>query len=168
MNTKKLVLVLAVLMVTAIFFSGCGRIISKAVENAAEKAIEKDSGVKVDISGDSDTVSVKGEDGSEFQAGGDIKWPDKVPAQVPKLANVTYTLSSNDQGKNFVITFEKAEAKAIDSYIEKLIGAGFEETSKMEMEEGILNSYTKGNISVSITYTKDDKTGMVAISVNEE
>lgn len=164
---KKLVVVLAVAMAAVLLFSGCAKMMENAMEKAVEKAIEKDSGAKVDLSNEDGSVTVKGEDGATFQAGGDIKWPNNVPDGVPMLDKATLTLVTSDKSA-FMIGFEKAEPKAIENYIAQLTDAGFEETSTFKDDSNIMNSYTKDKVQVGITYSSEDKTGLLTINITQE
>lgn len=164
---KKLVVILAVLMAAALLFSGCAKMLGNAMEKAVEKAIEKDSGSKVDISSDDGSVSVKGEDGSTLQAGENVKWPGNTPADVPELKKASFTLVSSDK-ENFMIAFEKTEQGTIENYIADLVKAGFEETSTFKSDTGIMNTYTKNKLQVGVSYSTDDKTGIITINITKE
>lgn len=129
--------------------AGCGAAVDKVAEKATEKAIENESGGKVDIDTDSGKVKVKtdkgtyesdgngnvkisGEDGNtNFTAGDGTKlpedWPDELaPPDGTKLISAS---TSESGGKQVMTVMGEIDAPVKDVYDglkDQLEGAGFE------------------------------------------
>lgn len=126
---KKLSIILAALLLTALV--GCGaseKAQEQIQEKAAEKAIEDALGgdVKVDIDGDKYTYEDKDGNKMEF---GSTEWPsDEAAGFIPKFNKGAIT-GCTIMGNMFLIDLEKVEQEDYDSYLQTVKDAGFTENS---------------------------------------
>lgn len=163
---KRLASLFIILFISSVFFSGCGKIAQKAVENGIEKSIENGSGNKADVNISDGSVSVKDNAGNGTQIGGDIKWPEKAPQDVPKYSGkITFATSTAD---SFSIVMEKYDKKTFDDYLDTLVKNGFTRESEMQISDGgymasfvkdkiqiVITASTSGGVSITINVTKD-------------
>lgn len=152
-----LLLALALILVAAL--AGC----SSIAENAAEKAIEESTGVKVDQDGES--IKIKTKDGEAELSGGENKVPDGFPeGLVYKAGTIGLTTKTSAEGKtNFTVTFEtKDKADKVTEFYKKAIaGSGYEIEATTEISGMNMMTFKKGEESsgqVSISSDGDGKT----------
>jgi len=151
-----LLLALALIVVTGL--TGC----SSIAENAAEKAIEESTGVKVDKDGES--IKIQTKDGEAELSSGESKVPDGFPeGLVYKGGTIGLTTKSSAEGKtNFTVTFEtkdKAERVA-EFYKEAIPDSGYEIDATTEVSGIHIMSFKKGEEvgQASISTDSDGKT----------
>lgn len=153
-RTALLAALVAVLMLSA----GCGLIAEKATEATVEKA----TGVDVDTKGDS--VTITGEDGTQFTSDAD-KLPEDFPGEVPiyEDAKVFSSMSTGEEGKKaFVVAFDSADgAEAVYQwYQDELKAKGWTITFSAEQEGGGMIGATKGDLSVALGLGESSTDGM--------
>lgn len=126
--------------------SGC-RLIAK---KAAETAIEKTTGVKIDES--KDNVTVTGADGTQVTVGDDQKLPDSFPSAIPVYdgAKVTAQMeAAGEGGTMYVVTWTSADefGTVLDWYKAQLEAKGWKITTTTKTEAGGLIMATMGEKS---------------------
>jgi len=125
------------------------------------------------VSGDGDAfdVTVEGEGGdAEFTSGEGI--PDQWPAEIPEpegLDEVVGTYISEGDDENIVVTGQ-ADGTAedvFDAYRDRLIAAGFEETSAMNQgDEFYSATFTNDATDVAVTAQSFDNRTDLIVAVN--
>ena len=130
-----------------------------AAERMAENALEKATGGKAEVDVKGETVSIKTKEG-EVQFGALTDWPADLPGDIPKFegAKVKSAVKADMGEENgWVINLSDVEAEAVDKYIEELKAAGFSSDVLAKTEDFVQFQGKKGDVSVMVTYTKNDK-----------
>ncbi len=126
---------------------------------------------QVSSDGNSVDFTVEGEDGDAVFTSGEgipTQWPSTVP-RPEGLDNIfgTYIAEAGDQ--NVVVTGTTgASAKdAFDDYVDRLSDAGFDEDTKFNQGRDFYSAtYTKGDITVSVTTQASGNSTDVVIGIN--
>lgn len=129
--------------------AGCQSIADKAAETAVEKA----TGVKVDTKGEKVTIST---DEGEATISSDAKLPDDFPSDVPIYddAKIGTAMTNEVQGgKSYLVGMESDDdaAEVFDWYKKAFEDEGWKITSTMEVGDSVGGlSAEKGDVRVSL------------------
>ncbi|MDO8626323.1 MAG: hypothetical protein Q7K39_02600 [Candidatus Magasanikbacteria bacterium] len=144
-------------------------------ERAAEKAIEKASGNKVDFNTDGQgNVTIKGKDGS-LSVGGNNSRPESAPADLPSTPSAKnfFWVGSSGSGL-FSYEVESNDYKAVcAAQLELLAKAGWEKSDSYEMdvEKVMIRSFTKSDAGLTVTCGDNTEEGanqyVVSVSLNK-
>jgi hypothetical protein len=164
---KRTVRVLLALAVVAALLAatGCGALIQQGAKTAVESA----TGVKVDESGNS--VTVTGQDGSSMTSSADGKIPEGFPADMPLYTPGTIKagiVSNSDSGKGFMVSIETPDAWAdvFAWYETQLKDKGWTIESTVKMDAGGLLTGGKGSQVFNISVAKDSgDEGVTGVSI---
>jgi hypothetical protein len=162
-GTVRVLLALAV-VASLLAITGCGFIVQKAVEGGVESA----TGVKVDQSGDS--VTITGQDGATMTSG-EGKLPEGFPSDMPlytpgKIA--TGIVTDSGTGKGFMLAIETSDAAGdvFAWYETQLKDKGWKVTTTMTTEDGGLLSGEKGTQIFNVAVTSGSSSDVAtAISI---
>ena len=172
---KKISIILSVLFILSLSFTGCGaaeKAEKKAAEKITEKAIENAIGGDADVKIDGEKYTVDYGDGAKMEIG-NAQWPTEGPAlEIPKLnKGVVISVITVENVCN--ISIEKIKKEDFDSYLQTVKDDGFTENvvNMSEGDSGIMYmAETKEGQSISLTYTTDSETLniMTALPESEE
>ncbi len=160
---KYLSMVLVVLLALCLIIGGCGNAAEKATEKALETAIESESGEKVDLDVDNESVEITTDQGS-LKAGSTYNWPAGIPSDVPefKYGTIIGVMETNyEAGKSYTIALENIEADSFDKYKNALEGNGWTIQFTQQMGAGWSLNAVKDNNSVVVA-VGDDATGSIS------
>jgi hypothetical protein len=151
------------LLAFALVASGCEQILGQAARSAVESA----TGVKVDESGKS--VSVTGSDGS-VTSSTEGKIPEGFPSDMPVYENGTVTTSissDSDKGKGFLVGIDTADAAGdvYDWYDAQLKDKGWTVKTTMKTDDGGLLGGEKGTSSFTVAVGPGSE-GKTTISIS--
>ncbi len=135
---KILNLVLASLLVLSLLAGGCGQAAEKATEKAMESAIERETGEKVDLDLDDESLEIRTEQGT-LKAGSTYEWPPGMPADVPefKYGTIIGVIETNsDAGKFYSVSMEDIAADSFDKYKNNLEGKVWTMELTQQMSSG--------------------------------
>jgi hypothetical protein len=149
--STRIVLVLLLAIATISMATGCEAIIGQAVKSGVESA----TGVKVDQSGDS--VTMTGQDGSSVSVGEDGKLPADFPTDVPVYEGTVKTAiaTDSDKGKAFMVNVETPDAPTdvFKWYEDELASGGWTVKSTMKTGDGGLLGAEKDTTGLTVTVT---------------
>ncbi len=146
-------------------------------QNAAEKAVEKATGVEVDKNGNS--VTVTGEDGTVKVEGGDqASLPEEFPKDVPIYPGAKLVVSSSataDGKTTFTAAYEtEDDVKTVHGWYKKqlpkegwtvqgetLTGTGTQSTGAIMTNKG------ESQLTVAATRSQDNKKTTITLNVSE-
>jgi hypothetical protein len=158
-------MMLTILLAFTVIFA-CRNASEKRAERIAEKIMEKASGEEVDVDIDSESFTIKTEDGTLMSNVDDKKWPSGIPEEVPEFSfgSVEQVISHDmDDGKMWTMMVEKVPADVLTKYQKELKKNGF--TCNMvshNNEEGMLSA-EKGDINVAVMAGEGSASVSVAI-----
>lgn len=151
------IFLLALTMITVIMLTGC----SSIAENAAEKAIEGATGVKVDQEGES--IKVKTKDGEAELSGGENKIPIGFPeGLVYKGGTIGLTTKASSEDKtHFTVTFETTDKvdKVVEFYKKAIPDSGYEVETTTEISGMHMMSFIKGEGSRGQVTVQNEDSG---------
>ncbi len=156
-------ILLVFLLALSLIVGGCGQAAEKATEKVLEEAIENESGEKVDLDVDNESVEIKTDQGS-LKVGSTYDWPSGMPSDVPefKYGSIIGVIESNsDAGKSYTVTLENIEADAFEKYKSALEDNGWTIQYTQQMGTGWSLNAVKGNNGVSVIVS-EDTTGVVS------
>jgi Cu/Ag efflux protein CusF len=170
MSKKVIVIILMVFMIAAV--GGCGakeKMNEKISESVTEGIINKalDGEGKVDLDGDK--ITIKGEDGEEFNFG-EAEWPDSGAAQqIPELNEGTVVSAMNSE-QFCMIMLEEIEQSAFDQYLEEIKDQGFTNDSvEFTSDTGYSYSASKDeNTMISLMYDSEAQSVTINYEISEE
>jgi hypothetical protein len=122
--------IVASLSLTACFKSPTDQIGEKIGETMVEKAIESQTGGKVDVDTDKGSVNFKSEDGNtQVSTGGEINLPEGFPKELIVAKDAKITVASEVE-KNFTVAYstEMGKADLAGAYKKDLVEAGWKKT----------------------------------------
>jgi hypothetical protein len=154
------VLVALAVVAALLAVTGCGAL----VQQAAKSGVESATGVKVDESGNS--VTVTGQDGSSMTSSADGKIPEGFPSDMPLYTPGTIKqgiVSDSGSGKGFIVAIETPDAWAdvFAWYETQLKDKGWTVDSTMKTGEGGLLTGGNGSQVFNISVTKDSSNAAV-------
>ena len=172
-NNKTIIIVVVVIVVLAIG-GFIVRTLSQKVaglvgEKAAEKIIENATGGKADIDINSDTVTVKTDEGT-FSTGTNLpaNWPKDAP--VYPGSKITYSGSTNPQegssGFSVMSTTNDSVQKVTDYYTKELVSQGWKIESTSYISGTSILGATKDKRSLSMSASVSDGTTSVTLVVS--
>ena len=154
---KQKLLLSAVALGAVIVLSGCWPFPSseKIGQTIMERAIESQTGGKVNIDADKGAMSVNTKDGS-FSAGENVKIPDNFPKNIFVFsdAKVIFAMSGSSAEKSYSISYftDTTPADAMSKYKEEMAKNGWQKESETDMgSHGKMLNFKKGQVSVMIT-----------------
>jgi hypothetical protein len=115
----------------SLLLSGCSQAVEKAVEEKAERDIEKATGKEVEIDTEKNKVEVETEEGkAEIQTGEEASLPEDFPSDFPiyKEARATASFSTETEGgKGYQVMLSTTDDfnKVVDYYKSELEKAGY-------------------------------------------
>ncbi len=140
---------------------GCG-MKQKIEEKAAEQFLEGLGGGDVDLDGD--TLTIKGEDRQEVTFGS-TEWPSsELSKAIPVFAAGTID-GVVDSEEYLMVTIQEVARADFESYVEA-VKKDFTEDAYSVESNGIL-SYggSNGTASVTLSYTEEDQTAIISMSL---
>lgn len=177
---KKKILGIGGVFVLALIFSGCGAgemAQKKAGERIIEKAIESQTGGKVDINSGKNTMDITTSEGQvSVSNDGDGKLPANFPSDVFIFSDAKITISTFNaaQPGSFSVSYSTASAtqdSAFEKYKAEMTASGWTKETEMNfgVEQGAMLTFKKDNRKVSIMIGKDEKgnTFITAIGVDD-
>lgn len=161
---KQKIFILVALLGATAMLSGCWPFPSSedVGKKIVEKAIESQTGGKVDIDTDKETMNIKTEGGS-FSAGEEVKIPDGFPEDVFMLsdAKLVFSMSGISGEEGFSLSYITATStgETFAKYKEEMASDGWKKESEMDMgEQGKILNFIKGEQSVMVTIgTNEDE-----------
>lgn len=163
-GTLRVVLALAV-VAALLAVTGCGAIAEQAIKGAAENA----TGVKVDESGNS--VTVTGQDGSSMTSSSEGKLPEGFPSDMPLYTpgKITGAAVSTENGaKSFILAIDSPDAVAdiFAWYKAQLPEKGWTVQNTTESDSGDLFMGEKGNQAFTVMIAASSDEGATTISIS--
>lgn len=184
-NSNVIVIIIVVVVVLGIMALAGGYFVMRSIkakvsqkigENILEKAIEKGTGQKADVSADGKTVNVETESGTFSASGeGNIKLPSDFPSDVfvygdAKITFATSTPANAAEGTkaSYMIgyTVNQSLNDVVDKYRTEMAKNGW--TKETEANYGaMMISFKKGakDVLVTVSENQDGKSGMTGVSV---
>jgi len=171
---RKIVLI-AVVLAASVVLSGCfvtDRISEKAGEKIMEKAIETQTGGKVDVNADKGEMNIKTDQGElNLSQGQGAKLPDNFPSDIfvyddrDVIMSGTGAMGTGTFNLNYLTPI--AVSQAFDKYKTEMEAKGWKKTYEMSLEGGKSNmlNFEKGDSQVSITVGQHEDTGKTYISI---
>lgn len=149
------VLVIAVLALVG--YSIQTFVLGKLGKFAVQKAIESQTGAKVDYN-DNGSLKINSKEGN-LEIGTAAKWPEGMPSDIPQFSFGTITASmktDNENGKGWTVMAKDVEKNSFDKYIKDLEGKGWITKSTISMAVDIYQM-EKGNLSLNLSYDPSSK-----------
>ncbi len=162
---KKVSIVLVFLLALSLIISGCGKVAEKASEQAVEKVIESETGEKVDLDMDNESVEITTDQGT-IKAGATYDWPSGMPSDVPefKYGSISSVIeSTTEAGTSYTVTFEEVAADSFAKYRDDLEDKGWTMQLTQQMGSGWTLSAVKDNNNVTAVMG-DDSTGFISFN----
>ena len=169
MTPTKWLIVAAVVLV---LFTGLRSLFSP--ERMIERAIERETGGRVDIDTDGGgTMTFEGDNGEQFSvtAGEQASLPDNWPSEVAIMddATITYAgsmMGASGGGLTTVFTSRAAKAEVVDFYRRTLADAGYTIAEVMDFGDSAMVTATRGESdSVGVTVASEGDETTVTITV---
>ena len=169
---RALLLVVAVccsLMLPSCF--GCDRLVQKATETAAEKAVESASGGKADVDFSDGKFSIETEDGSSsHQIGDDAQVPDGWPGEFPQYPGSQITSAHRTTDKDYVLMgFTMTTPDSVDEviafYAGKAAAAGYSSKARFSADGGSTEMFESPEYILSVNVAGSENGNMVALSL---
>ncbi|MFZ2975515.1 MAG: hypothetical protein WA055_02720 [Candidatus Moraniibacteriota bacterium] len=167
-------------IILTLTLSGCGlgeMAQKKAGEKIIEKAIESQTGGKVDINSGKNTMDITTNEGNvSVSNDGDGKLPANFPNDIFIFSDAKITVSTSNaaQPGSFSVSYSTASATqdtAFEKYKTEMTGSGWVKETEMNfgVEQGAMLTFKKDNRKVSIMIGKDEKgsTFITAIGVDD-
>ncbi|HRY82463.1 MAG TPA: hypothetical protein P5232_02030 [Candidatus Moranbacteria bacterium] len=172
---KKKILGASGVVLLALIFSGCGAgdaARQKAGEAIMERAIESQTGGKVDINSGKNTMDITtGEGKMSVSNEGEGKLPESFPKDIFIFSDAKITLStSNTTGTGSLSvsysTKSATQNEAMEKYKTEMTGSGWTKETEMNFgtDQGAIVNFKKDSRSVAVTIGKDEN-GSTFISV---
>ncbi len=140
-----------------IVLSGCWPFPSKEEigQKIMEKAIESQTGGKVNIDTGKGTASIDTKDGS-FSAGENVKIPENFPKDIFIFsdAKVVFAISGSAAEKSYSISYltSTTPEEAMIKYKEEMAKSGWQKENETDMgTQGKILNFKKGQVSVMVT-----------------
>ena len=140
-----------------IVLSGCWPFPSKEEigQKIMEKAIESQTGGKVNIDTGKGTASIDTKDGS-FSAGVNVKIPENFPKDIFIFsdAKVVFAISGSAAEKSYSISYltSTTPEEAMIKYKEEMAKSGWQKENETDMgTQGKILNFKKGQVSVMVT-----------------
>ncbi len=155
MSTRPRFLVVPVLLIATLSFSGCGAgFVGGGVESLVEDALGSQAGGQIDL-------DVSGAGGADIPA----NWPSRVPLPEGE------PIASATLGPAMSISYRLPDLATAEAHIAELTSAGFNEKATQKFEDIQLWIFTDGELQVTYQFgLSDSDDGSVAamIAVIEE
>ena len=150
--TSLLVIAIVAILILAAFYT---RTVAqrKFGDNIVEQAIEKQTGAKVDIDTQDETIKIKSEEG-EMEIGATAQWPDDMPSDVPKFSagSITAAVTNNDQSqKTWTVMIQNVDKESVDRYKAELENIGWQTGDQVSYVVSFV-TFTKGNYKLNLAY----------------
>ncbi len=144
--------------------AGCG-IKQKMEEKAAEQFLESVGGGDVDL--DDDTLTIKGEDGQEVTFGS-TEWPtSELSKALPAFTAGTID-GVVDSEEYLMVTIQEVAKADFESYVEEVKNDFTEDDYSVESNGVLSYGGSNGTASVTLSYTEEDQTAIIAMSLAQE
>lgn len=151
----KKIFVFGLVVLSMVGLSGCtpGQTVNEKIgEEMAERAIEQQTGAKVDIDSQGEKVTINSEEGQvQYSAGGEVDLPDGFPKELIMAGDAKVIMaSSSDQTStvSFVTNVEKTAIK--QEYLDGLTGQGWKKEMEVDAGTGVMMSFNKERTNVVI------------------
>jgi hypothetical protein len=160
------ILLALVVVVALLAMTGCGFIAGRAVKSGVESA----TGVKVNESGNS--VTVTGQDGATVSSSADGKIPEGFPSDMPLYVPGSIKagiVSDSGSGKGFMVAIETPDAPAavFAWYETQLKDKGWTVQTTMKTGEGGLLTGEKGSQVFTVAVSSgSDTQGATGVSIS--
>jgi hypothetical protein len=147
----------------------CQRANERSAERLAERALERASGgtAKVDLS--KGGFKIKTKEG-EAEIGALTKWPEDVPAEVPKFEAGTFKSASKSSANNtrsWIINIHDVTESDVSAYIEVVKAAGWTQAASSTTEDLVIFMAEKDKGQLHVTYSKREKGLALGIIVKD-
>lgn len=132
---------------------GISRMIgAKVAKRVVETVVEQNTGAKIDINQDGQSVKIESDEGS-VEIGKTTKWPEDIPADIPKFpaANIVGAVKTNE---SWVVVFEEVEQKNVDDYVAQLESLGWETKVKLTSDVSV-TQLEMGSLQIALAYEPD-------------
>jgi hypothetical protein len=145
-----------VMIVMAVVLSGCGSgksLGQQAGEKIAEKAIEAQSGGKVDVNANDGNVTIKTEDGqAQYSAGGTVKLPENFPKELVMADDAKIIISTSaDSGSTIAYVTDSSKDEIFNKYISGLAGQGWKKEMELNTGSGQMANFSQGSLKATVT-----------------
>ena len=144
------------LLGSAILLSGCSltdQIGQKAGEKIIEKTIESQTGGKVKVDADSQSMTINGENG-ESMTMGSAKLPDNFPKDILVFddAKIVFSMSTSENEFSVVYLTDKKPDESFTTYKDSLTSQGWEKETEMDLgASGKIASFAKEKRKLGVT-----------------
>lgn len=160
---RSLYFLFALAIALSLVMTGCGKVAEKTAEKAVEKAIEDASGEAADVEMNKDGSVEISTDEATMKVGGDYKWPEQLPADVPEFSYgkiLAVTESSNEESDTIFVAFQGVKDDAFDKYKSELEGAGWEINIASMSNDGFLITATKEQQNLFVSFSNRSEDGV--------
>lgn len=169
----KKIFVLGFVVLSAVTLSACtpGKTVNEKIgEEVAERAIEQQTGAKVDIDSQGEKVTINSEEGQvQYSAGGDVDLPENFPKELIIAGDAKVVMaSSSDQSStvSFVTNMEQTAVK--QGYLDTLTGQGWKKEMEVDAGTGVMMSFNKERVNLVINIGEnniEDQAGKTLVNV---
>lgn len=171
----KKIVILSLFLAAVLTLSGCWPLPSseKVGEKIIEKTIESQTGGKVDINADKESMTISSNEGNTtFSGEGEAKLPDKFPSDIFVMNDAKIVMASTiKEGNSYSISYgtDIALSEAYSKYKSEMAGMGWTNENEIDMgAQGKMLSFNKGNRNVAVTMgisNSDENKGKTTILV---
>mgnify|MGYP000939973509 CR=1 FL=1 len=144
----------------SLLLTGCSftdQLGQKAGEKIIEKTIESQTGGKVDIDADGQSMTIKGDNGESVTMGS-AKLPDNFPKDILVLddAKFIFSMASGENDFSVVYLTDKNPTDAFTAYNDDLAKQGWKKETEMDLgDSGKVASFAKEKRKLGVTLGKD-------------
>lgn len=140
-------------------------------ESFVESIIESGTDGDVDFDADDGSLTITDDDGSTYSYGETTDWPDDMPSEVPEPREGTIVSSSKmtfDDSTTWTVSYEDTRVADFNAYQSLLENDGWTVDYEWEDSTGTWVTLTKGEFSVSLSFTVDDDSLVLMVSDGNE
>ncbi len=144
----------------SLLLTGCSltdQLGQKAGEKIIEKTIESQTGGKVKVDADSQSMTINGENG-ESMTMGSAKLPDNFPKDILVFddAKIVFSMSSSENEFSVVYLTDKKPDESFTTYKDSLTSQGWKKETEMDLgASGKVASFAKDKRKLGVTLGSD-------------
>jgi hypothetical protein len=144
-----------IVLAAAVTLSGCWPFPSKEKigQQIMEKAIESETGGKVNVNADKGEVSIQSEDGNaKYSAGGNVSLPDGFPKELILASDAKPFIATSGEGSMTVGYFTNEDKTALwEKYKTNMVAGGWKKEMEINTGNGLMANFKKGTENLSVT-----------------
>jgi len=156
-------LIIAIVVIIVVLYFGQKFLIRRAGEKMVEKAIEVNTGSKVDIGNEG--IKIRDEKGT-MEVGTSAQWPKDMPSDVPqfKFGIITAAIKTTQELKGWSVLVKDVTKENADAYTKELADKGWTLKSQITMMADI-QQFEKNGYSLNFAY--DPSSSGVNLTIQE-